>query len=147
MKQLNLKPMGVRRNNARLDMMYRNCVLPVWHPTSYIPTAVITMQCLWSLHWVPGAIFHNIGVQEPILPTSHQTVDWLNYFLLFYVLLKNTSLIRSHHSWWRNAKFRPMFDTKNLWAGRDLYRATSAGAQGLGFSDLIRRTTPFCCLS
>jgi hypothetical protein len=32
---------------------------------------------------------------------------------------------------------------QGLWAGRDLYRATSTVTRDLGFSDLIRRTAPF----
>jgi hypothetical protein len=69
---------------------------------------------------------------------------WLIDYLLFYVPLKNISLIwRRHHYWWRAAKFRPMLHAQGLWAGRDLYRATPAVARGLGFSGLIRRTTPF----
>jgi hypothetical protein len=63
--------------------------------------------------------------------------------LLFYVPLKNISLIwRRHHYQWRAAKFRPMLGAQGLWAGRDLYRATPAGTRGLGFSGLIRRTAP-----
>jgi hypothetical protein len=65
-------------------------------------------------------------------------------YLMFYVLLKNISLIwRRHHCRWRAAKFRPMLGAQGLWAGRDLYRATPAVTWGLGFSGLIRRTTPF----
>ena len=51
--------------------------------------------------------------------------DWLIDYLLFYVPLKNISLIwRRHHCRWRAAKFRPMLGAQGLWAGRDLYRAT-----------------------
>jgi hypothetical protein len=68
-------------------------------------------------------------------------------YLQFYVLLKNISLIwRRHYYRWRAAKFRPMLGTQGLWAGRDLYRATPAETRGLGFSGLIRMTSPFCCL-
>jgi hypothetical protein len=35
-----------------------------------------------------------------------------------------------------------MLGAQGLWAGRDLYRATSAVTLGLGFSGLIRRTAP-----
>jgi hypothetical protein len=46
-------------------------------------------------------------------------------YLLFYVQLKNISLMwKHHHCRWRAAKFRPMFSTQGLWAGSDLYRAT-----------------------
>jgi hypothetical protein len=68
-------------------------------------------------------------------------------YLPFYILLKNISLIwRRHHYRWRTAKFRPMLSALGLWAGRDLYRATSAVTRDLGFSGLILRTTPFSLL-
>ena len=38
------------------------------------------------------------------------------------------------------AKLRPMHNSQDLWAGRDLYHATPAVTQGLSFSGLIRRT-------
>jgi hypothetical protein len=70
-------------------------------------------------------------------------IDWL-IDLLFYVPLKNFSLIwRRHHCQWRAAKLRPMLGTQGLWAGRDLYRATPTVTRDLGFSGLIRRTAPF----
>ena len=70
--------------------------------------------------------------------------DWLIDYLLFYVLLKNISLMwRRHHYQWRAAKFRSMLGAQGLWAGRDLYRATPAVTRGLGFSGLIRRTAQF----
>jgi hypothetical protein len=48
--------------------------------------------------------------------------DWLIDYLLFYVPLKNISLIwRRHHYRWRAAKFRPML-----------------GAHGSPFSSLLR---------
>jgi hypothetical protein len=71
-------------------------------------------------------------------------INWSIDYLLFYVLLKNISLIwRRHHCRWRAAKFRPMLGAHGLWAGRDLYRATPTVTRGLGFSGLIRRTAPF----
>jgi hypothetical protein len=71
-------------------------------------------------------------------------VCWLIDYLLFYVPLKNISLIwRRHHCRWRAAKFRPMLGSQGLWAGRDLYRATPAATRDLGFSGLFRRTAPF----
>jgi hypothetical protein len=36
-----------------------------------------------------------------------------------------------------------MLGAQGLWAGRDLYRATSAVTRGLGFSGLIRRAAAF----
>jgi hypothetical protein len=71
-------------------------------------------------------------------------IDWLIDYLRFYVPLKNFSLIwRRHHCPWRAAKFRPMLGAQGLWAGRDLYRATSAVTRDLGFFGLIRRTASF----
>jgi hypothetical protein len=61
-------------------------------------------------------------------------------YLLFYVLLKNLSLIWRRH---RAPKFRPMLGAQSLWAGRDLYRTTPAVTRGLGFSGLIRRIALF----
>jgi hypothetical protein len=56
-------------------------------------------------------------------------------YLLFYVTLKDFSLIwRRHHCRWRAAKLRPILGAQGLWAGV---------ACGLGFSGLIRRTAPF----
>jgi hypothetical protein len=53
-------------------------------------------------------------------------------YLLFYVALKNFSLIwRRHHC--RSAKFRPMLDVQGLLTRRDLYRATPAVTRGLVF--------------
>jgi hypothetical protein len=66
-------------------------------------------------------------------------------YLMFYVPIKNISLIwRNHHCRWRAAKFRPMLGAQGHWAGRDIYRATPAVTRDLGFPGLIRRTTPFC---
>jgi hypothetical protein len=65
-------------------------------------------------------------------------------YLLFYTPLKNFSRKwRCHHYRWRAAKLRPKLGAHGLWAGRDLYPATSAVTQGLGFSGLIQRTAPF----
>jgi hypothetical protein len=80
-----------------------------------------------------------------IFPTCkfHTNQRWLIDYLLFYVPLKNTSLIwRRHHCRWKAAKFRPMLGAQGLWAGRDLYLATPAVTRDLGFSSLIRRTAP-----
>jgi hypothetical protein len=80
-----------------------------------------------------------------VLDTSHDMHqwhtlnDWLIDYLLFYVSLKNFSLIWRRH---RAAKFRPMVGAQGLWAGRDLCRATPTVTRNLGFSGLIRRTAP-----
>jgi hypothetical protein len=64
------------------------------------------------------------------------------YYFLFYVPLKNFSLIwRRHHCLWKAANFGPMFDAQGLWTGSDLYRATHAVTWGLGFPGLIRITS------
>jgi hypothetical protein len=48
-------------------------------------------------------------------------------YILFYVPLKNLSLIwRNHHYRWRAVKFRPMLGAQGLRAGRDHYCATLA---------------------
>jgi hypothetical protein len=46
----------------------------------------------------------------------------------------------------KGCKFQTYARSQDLWAGRDLYRATPAVTRGLGFPDLIRRTAPFCRL-
>jgi hypothetical protein len=70
--------------------------------------------------------------------------DWLIDWLLIYVPHTNISLIwRRHHYRRKAAKFRPMLGAQGLWAGRDLYRATSAVTRGLHFSSLIRMSVPF----
>jgi hypothetical protein len=70
-------------------------------------------------------------------------IDWLIDCLRFYVPLKNFSLVwRRHHCRLRAAKFRPMLGAQGLWAGRNLYRATPTVTRDLGFSSLIRRTSP-----
>ena len=89
-----------------------------------------------------------VQYQFDVLDAHHTFIDnyqsnLIRYYndydcLLFYIPLKNISLIwRRHHYRWRAAKFRPMLVTQGLWAGRDLYRATPAVIRGLGFSGLI----------
>jgi hypothetical protein len=69
---------------------------------------------------------------------------WLIYYLLFYVPLKNFTLIwRCHHYRWRAAKFRTMLSVQGLWAGRGLYRTTPVVTWDLIFSGFIWRTAPF----
>jgi hypothetical protein len=65
-------------------------------------------------------------------------------YLLFYILLKNFSLVwRRHHCWWRAAKFMQMLGAQGLWSGRNLLCATHAVTRCLGFSCLIWMTAPF----
>jgi hypothetical protein len=66
-------------------------------------------------------------------------IDWL----IIYGFTSRSRIF--HHCWWRAAKFRLMLGAQGLWAGRDLYRATSAVTRDLSFSCLIRRTAPFSC--
>jgi hypothetical protein len=77
-------------------------------------------------------------------------IDWLIDYFVFYIPLKNISLIhviwRRHHCRWRAAKFWRMLGAQGLWAGRDHYCATPTVTRDLGFSGLIRRTPPFSCL-
>jgi hypothetical protein len=81
--------------------------------------------------------------KENLKKTKPLCLNLIDY-LLFYIPLKNFSLIWiRHHYRWRAAKFRPKLDTQGLWAGRDLYRATPAVTRDLGLPGLIRRTAPF----
>ena len=60
---------------------------------------------------------------------------------LFYVPFASISFIRRcHHCRRRAAKFRFPLGTYGFFAGRDLYRATPAVKQDLGFYGLFRRT-------
>jgi hypothetical protein len=69
---------------------------------------------------------------------------WLIHHLLFYVPLKNISLIwRHHHYRWWAAKFGPMIGTQGLWAGRDFYRATLSLTQNLSFISLSSKELPY----
>jgi hypothetical protein len=81
----------------------------------------------------------------PIRPSALPLSYWNSeIYVLFYVSLKNFSSVwRRHHCRWRAAKFRLMLGAQGLWAGRGLYRTTPAVTQRLGFSGIIRRTTPF----
>jgi hypothetical protein len=80
---------------------------------------------------------------EPYVVEFFHTNNWLIDWLRFYVPLENFSLIwRRHHYRWRAAKFRSLLGAQGLWAEKDLYRATPAVTQNLGFSGLIRRTAP-----
>ena len=51
--------------------------------------------------------------------------------------------VSHHHCLWKAAQFRPMLGAQDLWAERDLYRATPTVTRYLNFSGLIRRTAPF----
>jgi hypothetical protein len=107
--------------------------------------------CPCMLHWTYVFIFvkcearlFRVTPHHFILRDRKPMVDWMIDYLLFYVPLKNISLIwRRHHYWWRAAKFRPMLGAQGLWAGRDLYRATPTVTRDLGFFGLIRRTALF----
>jgi hypothetical protein len=111
-----------------------------------------------SKGWPPPSLCHSKqSVARPLLGSPHSkshpsqsiTLGGIMHqrlidYLLFYVPLKNFSLIwKRHHYRWRTAKFWPMLSSQSLWVGRDLYHATPAVTRGLVFSGLIRRTTPF----
>jgi hypothetical protein len=103
---------------------------------------------LFFLHWKLWKTIscskkvRNVTFWTPyICKRQKQLIDWFIDYLLFYVPLKNFSLIwRRHYYRWRAAEFRPMLGAHSLWAGRDLYRATPTVTRDLGSSGLIRRT-------
>ena len=68
-----------------------------------------------------------------------------NWLIGCCLTLENVSLIwKRHHRRQRVAKLSHLRGAgkNDLWAGRDLYRATPAVSRGLGFCSLIRRTRP-----
>jgi hypothetical protein len=99
------------------------------------------MWICFTLLWrIPNPGDHYLNKLESKL----YQIDWLIDYLLFYVPLKNISLMWRRHLYrWRAAKFRPMLGAQGLWAGWDLYRATHAVTRGLAFSSLIQRTAQF----
>jgi hypothetical protein len=62
--------------------------------------------------------------------------------LFVYSCLSNFAAIRrlSPLPRWQGCKFRPMFGTQGLWAGRDLYHATPTETRDLGLYGLIQKT-------
>jgi hypothetical protein len=81
----------------------------------------------WMWLWSKEVVFNN-------------QYYWLIDCLRLHIPLKNFSLIWRRH---RTAKLRPMLSAQCLWAGRVLYRATSAVTQDLRYYGIIRRTAPF----
>jgi hypothetical protein len=131
-----------------------NCILTIY-------TVIMLLKCLFvSLFIAPWATFQVSGgcqnfwwqgckyrptcfklvltaFSSKSSCTCHTYFNWLIDYLLFFVPLKNFSLIwRRHHCRWRTAKFSPMLVPHGLWAGRDLYRATPAVTQDIGLSCL-----------
>jgi hypothetical protein len=97
-----------------------------------------------DLQWLLISIISFQSWWQSFLYLYNTNKNCLIDYLLFYVPLKNISLIwRRHHYRWKTAKFRPMLGAQGLRAGRDIYRATPAVTQGLCFSGLIRRAAPF----
>jgi hypothetical protein len=97
-----------------------------------------------TVHYIAPPNWHSAVVltQNSVLKTHTHTPQSCHN--LFYDPLKNFSLIwRHHHYQWRATKFRAMLGAQGIWAGRDLYRATSAVTRGLSFSGLIRSTAQF----
>jgi hypothetical protein len=77
---------------------------------------------------------------------ENKKIDWLIDWLFTVLRLAQEYFTYMETSSLRAAKFRSMLGAQGLWAGRGLYRATSAATQGLCFSGLLRRTAPFSCL-
>ena len=80
--------------------------------------------------------------KKKTLTTVHNILkyifDCLFVYLLYYVSLKNFSLMRRRHKYrWKGCIIWAY--ARSLWAGKDLYRATPALTRELGFSSLIRR--------
>jgi hypothetical protein len=71
----------------------------------------------------------------------HKLIDWL--IDCSFTSRSRIFHLRRHHCQWRAVKSSPMLGAQGLWAGRDLYHATPAVTQDLGFCYLIRRTVPF----
>jgi hypothetical protein len=72
--------------------------------------------------------------QKLSLPTVNWLIDWL------IIVLRPAQEFFTYR--WRASNFRSVLGTQSHWARRDLYRATPAVTQDLGFSGLIRRTAP-----
>jgi hypothetical protein len=94
----------------------------------------------FKIIWFDRKLIWLIGVKTFSIINTIATMRLIDY-LRFYVPLKNFSLTWGrHHCRWRAEKFMPMLGDQGLWAGRDLYRATSAVTRDLSFSSLIRST-------
>jgi hypothetical protein len=91
------------------------------------------VSCLENVNWWKSMLLLRRISGASSAPTpaiGTKSSIWLIDYFLFYVPLKNFSLIwRRHHCRWRKAKFRPML----LWAGRDLYFVTPTVTRDLGF--------------
>jgi hypothetical protein len=94
-------------------------------------------ECQWD-HW-PGPLqFSGMNAAKG---DNWFSVTWWSkmYFI-------GSSCSGSHHWLVKGCKIRPMLSALGLWAGRDLYCATLAVTQDLGFSGLVQRTAPISCL-
>jgi hypothetical protein len=68
---------------------------------------VFDQRTMKKRNCIDRLIMHN-NMQVPSCPIV-MVQDWLIEYLVFYVPLKNISLIwRRHHDQWRAAKFRPI---------------------------------------
>jgi hypothetical protein len=143
-------PQATSLNHShRLLLLYqtRKSQKSIWVVRLVSSNVFITLTCLMkhSVHRYMQMYFNAISFifHQHIAALYYMLSLWLIDYLLFYIPLKNISLIwRRHHYRWRAAKFRSMLGAQGLWAGRDLYRATSAVTRDLGFSRLIRMKWP-----
>jgi hypothetical protein len=104
---------------------FRHLLWQFWGP---ILTFILTRRCIkstfeWMIDYLPF--------------TSRSRI----FYLYGDVIIAGEGL-QNLGCRWRAAKFRPMLGAQGLLEGRDLYRATPAMTRDLGFSGLIRRTTP-----
>jgi hypothetical protein len=102
---------------------------------------IIVKRC-WYIEMLNWRLLQIIRVTEhyPHDWLIDLLVGWLIDWLLFYVQLKNFSLMwRRFHCRWRTS-LRRLLGTQGLWAWRNLYRATPAVIRCFGFSGIIRRT-------
>jgi hypothetical protein len=102
---------------------------------------MIGAQDFWAvrdLYCVTPAATRDLGFSG-LIGWIDWLIDWLFTVLgptqVFYTYMKMSKLPA--------ANFRPMLGAQGLWAGRDLYHVTLTMTRDLGFSGLIRRTTPF----
>jgi hypothetical protein len=102
-------------------------VMPQLHSNSIIHSKSTRFR-KWNEIWrnitVSWSFLRAYLFSEPpstiLFCTILHTITIMN--LLFYVPLKNFSLIwRRHYYQWRAQNLRPMLGAQGLWAGRDLY--------------------------
>jgi hypothetical protein len=88
-----------------------------------------------------------IGYTRKNLIYGNTVYNYLLWLFTVCVSLKNISLIwKRHHCIRRAATFKAMLRAEGLWAGRDLYRSTTAVIRGIRFCGLIRGLILFSSL-